>query len=113
MKKKIMLGILTIVSCFSLGSTSFAATVPTDQNASSAISAVTTGLPGSYEERIIHMKSGESRVLFGDYFYLAQNDGAINFWDDGFITAVQYGVAYIDAYDTRSNHIVYIILVDR
>ncbi|CQR55256.1 hypothetical protein [Paenibacillus riograndensis] len=119
MKKKLLVGLLTIAACFSIGSTSFASsastTSPISTPATTSVSAnqEVTPLAGGYREEIIHMKSGYGRYLAGYNFQLIFNDGAIEFYEDGFVIAVKYGAAGIFADDGNGNTISYTILVDR
>lgn len=119
MKKKLLAGLLTVTTCLTVGSTSFASSASTTSSvstpATTSVSANHEVSPqsGGYREEIIHMKSGYGRYLPGYNFQLVYNDGAIEFFEDGFVISLKYGVATIFADDGYGNTIAYIILVDR
>ncbi|WP_238655889.1 hypothetical protein [Paenibacillus piscarius] len=118
MKKKILVGLLTVSACFALGSTSFAATAPTKAPDLSSVATVSkataqdVNAKASFEQIIVHMNSGYWKYLPGT-LELIFNDGAIVLYEDGWVQAVQYGASTIFSYDEFGNITAYTILVDR
>ncbi|MGE7614758.1 hypothetical protein [Paenibacillus sp. NPDC101420] len=116
MKKKILAGLLTVSACFTLGSTSFAASAPTTTPDSTPVANVATSqeisTKGTFDQIIVHMDSGTWRYIPG-FLELIFNDGAIELYEDGWVRAVQYGASTIFSYDQYGNIVAYTILVDR
>ncbi|MEK4993259.1 hypothetical protein [Paenibacillus sp. FSL H7-0918] len=116
MKKKILAGLLTVSACFTLGSTSFAASAPTTTPDSTPVSNVATSqeitAKGTYTEVNIEMQSGTWRYIPGN-LQLVSNDGAIELYEDGWVRAVKYGWACVFSYDQYGNILAYGIFVDR
>lgn len=111
MKKKFLIGLLTLSACFTLGSTSFAATAPTTTPDPTPTFSATSG--PTFEQIIIYMDSGEQRYIPGVLRELIYNDGAIILHENGWVSAIQYGAANIFAYDAGGNIKSFTILVDR
>ncbi|MEK4047565.1 hypothetical protein NSU18_28565 [Paenibacillus sp. FSL H8-0048] len=118
MKKKLLVGLLTVTACFALGSTSFAATASIQTPDLPAVSTLNKVTPqdvsakASFEQIIVHMNSGYWKYLPGS-LELIFNDGAIVLYEDGWVQAVQYGASTIFSYDEFGNITAYTILVDR
>ncbi|MEK4187744.1 MULTISPECIES: hypothetical protein [Paenibacillus] len=111
LKKKLLVGLFAVASCFAAGSTSFAATAQTTTPNPTPVSNVTS--EPTFEQIIIYMDSGEQRYIPGVLRQLIYNDGAIVLHENGWVSAVQYGAANIFAYDALGNIKSFTILVDR
>ncbi|RPE03314.1 hypothetical protein [Paenibacillus polymyxa] len=112
MKKKIMIGLLTVVACFTLGSTSFAAstTIPNPSTDPSGTSNVIT--PTDSYVVPIHLKVGETRTLAGSNFWISGDDGSIYLDQQGLVIALKPGVCTVVADLPSGDTISYTVYVN-
>ncbi|MNB94367.1 hypothetical protein D3C75_415180 [compost metagenome] len=96
MKKKLLVGLLTVSACFALSSTSFAANAPTTTSSfsSSNISQVVT--PLDFEANI-SVNVGETIWVTGYDFWVVRNPENVLVTQDGSITGLQHGVSVVAA----------------
>lgn len=111
MKKKILVGLLTVATCFSLGSTSFAssasaASLP-EANQSSQIT------PLADYSAVINMKVGERTWATGYSFVIVSTDGAaiLEPYNQDAFYALRPGITVIRADFGNGNWMYYSIVV--
>ncbi len=109
MKKKLLVGLLTVAACFSLGSTSFAATT-TISSSSPSISETVSPAAWDYV-RDVSLNVGDSIYMSGyDFWYLVY-DGSISVTQDGLFTALSPGYSVVAADMGNDNRMIYKITV--
>ncbi|MNW58716.1 hypothetical protein MF628_000797 [Paenibacillus polymyxa] len=111
MKKKIMVGLLTVVACFTLGSTSFAAstTVPSPSTDPSGTSNVIT--PTDDIVVPIDLNVGEKRYLGGSNFWVSGDDSSIYLDQQGLVIGIKKGICTVVADLPSGDTIIYRINV--
>ncbi|MCE3200450.1 hypothetical protein [Paenibacillus sonchi] len=112
MKKKVVVGLLTVAACFSLGSTSFASSIPTTQVPNSSLSE-TSGVitPNDFNAQVF-MKVGDERWFGGSNFRVIYNpDSAVEVHEDGLFIARNPGHALVAADYNGIDVILYSIYV--
>ncbi|MBY7736716.1 hypothetical protein MMB75_07230 [Paenibacillus sp. P2(2022)] len=98
MKKKLLIGLLTVAACFSLGSTSFAS--PAAAAAPDSQAAITQGVTKNAVISRLTLKVGESRYLTGSSFWISGDQGDNNpiyLNVDGLVVGLKPGVALVVA----------------
>ncbi|WP_366294439.1 hypothetical protein [Paenibacillus sp. AN1007] len=100
MSKKLLLGIVSIAACFSLGSTSFADTslVPTSPQISQSVTSQVNAMDKINVE--ITLRVGESRNLSGSNFWISGDQGnnsPIYLDRNGFVLGLKVGDAVVVA----------------
>lgn len=99
MKKKLLIGLLSVAACFSLGSTSFADSgkAVTAAAASSAVSQVITA--GNHYSTSITIKVGQSFQLTGSGFWITGQlpSGTIYLNSQGLVIGLKAGTAGVMA----------------
>ncbi|MGZ0042059.1 hypothetical protein [Paenibacillus ottowii] len=100
MKKKLLIGLLTVAACFSLGSTSFADSAVTTSPKSTPSTASHVITPSATYTSEINIKVGESRNLSGSGFWISgdQGDNSPIYLDrNGLVIGLKPGYALVVA----------------
>ncbi|KJD46698.1 hypothetical protein [Paenibacillus terrae] len=111
MKKKLMIGLLTVVACFTLGSTSFAASAstPSPNTAPAETSNVIT--PADQYVVPINLRVGETITVAGSNFWISGDYGGIYLDQQGLIIALKPGVCTVVADLPNGDTILYGVTV--
>ncbi|MGV2883452.1 hypothetical protein [Paenibacillus taichungensis] len=111
MKKKLITGLLTVVACFTVGSTSFAATAtpPSPSTTSAETSNVIT-----LADQIsvpISLRVGESITVAGSNFWISGDYGGIYLNQQGLIIGLSPGVCTVVGYLPNGDTVLYTVTV--
>ncbi|KHL95197.1 hypothetical protein QW71_14475 [Paenibacillus sp. IHB B 3415] len=114
MKRKLLVGLLTIAACFTVGSTSFAAEAPSSTlSSSTSISPNAVIKPIDETQAIVRMQVGETIWLTGYNFWYINYDGSIEIIPaEGKFTALHPGTSTVAADFGNGITFYYIILVN-
>ncbi|MEK3671020.1 hypothetical protein [Paenibacillus sp. FSL R10-2771] len=114
MKRKLLIGLLTIAACFTVGSTSFAAEAPSSTlSSSTSISPNAVIKPIDETQAIVRMQVGETIWLTGYNFWYINYDGSIEIIPaEGQFTALHPGTSTVAADFGNGITFYYIILVN-
>ncbi|WP_438497200.1 hypothetical protein [Paenibacillus sp. IHBB 3054] len=95
MKKKVLLGILTVAACFSLGSTSFAADMPTFTAGSSPSETSQAISSLAYLERDVYLTVGTPTMWYPAEVREVYSDGSANVDSDFGVTPIRPGTTVV------------------
>jgi hypothetical protein len=110
MKKKILLGLLTVATCFSLGSTSFASTTSATSLPDTNQSQIT---PFQDFSTVINLVVGDRTWVTGYSFVIVSTDGAaiLEPYNEDAIYALKPGITVIRADFGNGNWMYYSVVV--
>lgn len=115
MKKTLLAGLLAVSACFSIGSTSFAASIQTTKSTALPVAELTqivTPFDSSDYFADIERTVGQSIYVTGyDFYYLRNLDGAVIAYQDDRFEAVAEGYAVIAADIGNDNRLIYRVTV--
>lgn len=111
MKKKILIGLLTVATCFSLGSTSFASSISSTSLSDTAQSSQIT--PLSDYSAVLNLVVGQRTWVTGYSFVIVSTDGAaiLEPYNQDAIYALRPGITVIRADFGNGNWMYYSVVV--
>lgn len=112
MKRKILVGLLSVAACFSLGSTSFASSISANQVTTSSISESSQLSTNAVFQATINLKAGEMVYVTGySFWYVYNDDYCVDFSQAGLIVGSRPGTSIIGADFGNGNVMHYTVVV--
>ncbi|UPK45334.1 hypothetical protein [Paenibacillus pabuli] len=110
MKKKLITGLLTVVACFTVGSTSFAASAATPSPTTLAETSNVITLADQISVPI-SLRVGESITVAGSNFWISGDYGGIYLNQQGLIIGLSPGVCTVVGYLPNGDTVLYTVTV--